>query len=285
MKILILGGSGFVGKNMQEYFCNKYEVDAPSHKELDALDEEAVFQYIKKKDYDVILNALDGGVANSRYFENRLRMYMNLSKHRDMYGKMIFYGSGAEYARELPVVSVSEKDFNRKIPEDSYGFCLHQMSLDAMRSDNIYNLRLFGIFGKYELWRQRFISNAICKGLHELPITIRQNRVMDYLCIDDLCKITEWMMLNKPSYHDYNATSGRGYELLHLAELVNERLDKKMPILVAQEGFAPEYTSDNTRLMDEMTGFKVESMEDSIDKLVEWYEANLKNIDKNALLD
>ncbi len=52
-------------------------------------------------------------------------------------------------------------------------------------------LRLFGVFGPHEDYAIRFISNAICKALFGLPITLRQNRTFSYLFIDDLGPIVE----------------------------------------------------------------------------------------------
>lgn len=49
MKILILGSSGFVGRNMYEYFNDKYDVKAPKHNELDVAIENDVYTYLKKK--------------------------------------------------------------------------------------------------------------------------------------------------------------------------------------------------------------------------------------------
>ena len=52
-------------------------------------------------------------------------------------------------------------------------------------------LRLFGVFGRHEDYAIRFISNAICKTLFDLPITLRQNRTFSYLYVDDLGPIVE----------------------------------------------------------------------------------------------
>lgn len=283
-KILILGASGFVGKNIYEYLQERYNVDAPTHTQLDVIDEKSLFNKLNSVSYDVVINALDGKPNDPNYFVNRMRMYMNLSRHNDMYGKMIWFGSGAEYGRQEAIVKVSEHDFDKLLPSDDYGFCLHQMSQNTKQSDNIYNFRLFGIFGKYEIWKSRFISNAICKGLYGYPISIRQDRVMDYLHIDDLCKIAEWACENQPKHHDYNATSGKSYHLKELADIVNSQLDVKVPVMVTKDGMASEYTSNNDRLLADFLGFKPEPMEVSVDKLMRYYKEHLGEISLEQLL-
>ena len=137
-QILLLGSSGFVGKNLYEYLKNRdYSIDSPSHCDLDVLFETDALKYLKKKRYDVVINALDRNGKENNYFENRLRMFQNLAIHSDLYGKMIYFGSGAEYGRELPVCSIEENKINRVIPSDTYGFCLQQMN-DYARKVRIY---------------------------------------------------------------------------------------------------------------------------------------------------
>lgn len=287
MKILLIGRTGFVGRNMLESLSTHegYEIDAPSHAELDALHERAVFERLMAGNYDVVLNCLDRhGAADAIYAEERLRAYHNFAHHADLYGKMIYYGSGAEYGRQEPLIKVSEADFGRFIPEDSYGFALYQMSLHALSSDNIYNLRLFGIFGKYEIWQRRFISNCICKALYGFPLTVRQERRMDFLDVDDLVKMTEWAISENPLYHSYNATSGKSFLLLELASMVRAEINENLDIFLANEGMSPEYTSDNSLIRSEMPSFEFKLMEESIQDLATFYKERLSSIDRASLL-
>ena len=283
-KILLLGSTGFIGHNMLDSLHEQYSIISPTHKELDVLDEAAVTEFIKRQYYDVVLNCLDLHGMNGMYFENKLRMFNNLARCSEFYGKMIYFGTGAEYARDLPVESIEEKDFDRKIPLDTYGSCMHQISKNAMISKNIYNLRLFGIFGKYEIWQHRFISNAICKAIYGYPITIRQNLYFDYLYIDDLCDIVHWFIENTPKYHDYNAVSGKRYSLKELAELVVLESKKELPVFIAKDGIGREYSASNRRLCEEMIDFKPMEIKKSIHQLMDWYMEHQEMIDRFSLL-
>lgn len=286
LSILLLGRTGFIGKNLLEHLSSfgAFFIDAPYHDELDVIDERSVCAKLASKDYDVVLNCLDLRSMTPKYLEDRLRMYMNLANHADKYGKMIYFGTGAEYGRQIPVNQVSERDFSRVVPGDTYGLLMYTQALNALMSKNIYNLRLFGIFGKYEKWQQRFISSAICKVICGYPITIRQDRVMDYLHIDDLEKIVDWAIGRDPSHHAYNAVSGKRYSLVKLAETIIDHSGKQLPIYVAKEGLQPEYSARNDLLSSEMGGFSPEDMGISIAKMFDYYERHSNEIDKEKLL-
>ena len=284
-KILLIGRNGFIGRNMHENLVSSYEVIAPNKEELNALDEQQVLKCLNETKPDIVINAADVNSIVSSYLEDRLRIYMNFAKYGDLFGKMIFFGSGAEYGRTVPISMISEDQFDRIIPKDTYGFCLSQMSKDAILSKNIYNLRLFGIFGKYEVWSKRFISNSICKAICGYPITIRRNTLFDYLYIDDLVDIVRWVIENEPQHHIYNAVSNHPIQLKEIADIINSKMgESAVPIYVADQQPGSEYTASNQRLLSEMKGFQPEPIEESISKLISYYRAHIDEISKEKLL-
>lgn len=284
MKILLLGQSGFIGHNIEEYFnCRKsYILDKFSHEKLDVLNEDSVVDCLQKGKYDVVLNCLDSYAGNG-YMERRLRMFMNLACHNDLYGKMIYFGTGAEYGRKFPLANVSEEDIGKTVPGDEYGLAMYIMNRIARESTNIYNLRLFGIFGRYEQWQTRFISNAVCKKIKNYPITIRQERRMSYTDVSDLCSIVEWSIKNTPNFHDYNIVSSTSFLLSELASIVNSTDGNEVPVYIARQGIFSEYTGNGDRLLHE-TGYKYKDMHISIRDLFTYYRDNIDLIDNYSLL-
>lgn len=275
--VLITGANGFVGKNLSEQLNIKYSLLTPLRAELDLLDEEKVDSYFKNHKIDVVIHAaVVGGSRKEEQVDSalsqNLRMFFNIIKNKKYFKKMIFLGSGAEYDKSKPIIDVTENDFGKSIPNDEYGFFKYICSKYIETQENIVSLRIFGLFGKYEDYRYRFISNAICQNISKFPITINQNVFFDYVFIDDFVKIVDYFIDHKPKHNFYNIGTGKKIDLLTIANLINEVADKKSEIIVKNDGLNKEYSCNNQRLMDELGDFEFSNIKDSIKNLYYWYQ-------------
>ncbi len=290
MKIWITGGSGFIGRNLKEQLASKYEICAPLSSEVDLLDEHQVYEYIKNNSFDAVIHAATWNATKNstkdltKVFEHNLRMFYNIARCSDFFGKMIYYGSGAEYDRRHWVPKMREDYFDTYVPVDQYGFSKYIMRKYTDKAKNIYNLCLFGVFGKYEDWQIRFISNACCKAVFDLPITIKQNVFFDYMYINDLVKITEWFVNNNCKDRIYNVCTGETIDLLTLAKRILEVANKKLDIKIAKEGVGTVYSGDNTKLLGEMVNYQFKEMSNCLDEVFHWYWDNRSYINKENLL-
>ena len=289
MNIFITGGSGFIGRNLVEHLTKNHQVFAPSHKELELLDEKAVRDYFKGHKFDIVIHsAVRPGHRNTKDSSNQLynnmRMFFNIIRNKEAFGKMIFLSSGAVYDVSKMLSKVKESDFDAHVPIDEHGFSKYIIAKHIERLDDVVELRIFGIFGKYEDYAIRFISNAICKAIFDLPITIKQNRKFDYLFIDDLMLVIDYFIKNKGSHKAYNATPDKAVELLSLAEKVKKVSGKNLPIVMGNRTMGFEYSGDNSRLKNEIECIKFTNIGLSIKKLYEWYFNNKKMLNKEFLL-
>ena len=285
-KILITGGAGFVARNLSEQLNNEYIVSFPDIKELDLFDSSKVFDYIKGNKFDVIIHTATYDAAArfstkdpAKVLENNLKMFFNITRCEDYFGRMIYFGSGAEFGRENWIPKMREDYFDRYAPTDQYGFSKYIMTKYAQSNSNVYNLRLFGVFGKYDDWRTRFIPNACCYAVMNLPIKIEQNKFYDFLYVGDLAKIVKWFIDNKPKNNVYNVCTGEVNDFKSLAEKIIKISGKKLDIIIKTESLGREYSGDNTLLMKELKNFKFSSIDDKIGDLYNWYDLN-KNISK-----
>lgn len=290
MNIFLTGGSGFIGRNILESFlARKYNIIAPTHGQIDLLDEDKVMNFFLNNKIDVVIHtAVKPGHRNakdpSNQLYNNLRMFFNIIRNREAFGKMIFISSGAVYDVSKPMVKVKEENFDTYVPVDEHGFSKYIIAKHIERLDNVVELRIFGIFGKYEDYAIRFISNAICKAIFDLPITIKQNRRFAYLLINDLMTVADYFIENKGSHKAYNVTSDKAIELLSIAEKVREISGKDLPIIVKEQGMGLEYSGDDNRLKKEIKDLRLTNIDIAIKELYEWYVNNKHLINKDLLL-
>ncbi len=287
MKIFLTGGGGFIGRNIVEQLGHTYEILAPTHEELDVADSEAVLEFLKAHPVDVVVHAANvGGTRKQRHVfgtaHTNLKIFFNLIRARQYFGRLINLGSGAEYGKQHSLAQVSENFFDTYVPSDEYGMYKYVSAKYAAEVDYITHLRLFAVFGKYEDYDIRFISNAICKALLGLPITMRQNVKFDYLFVDDFVRILERVIQEKPAETFLNVSRGEAVDLAAIAEKVKREVGADVPILISNAGWGNEYTSDNTRLKTVFSGITFTPIELSIAKLTAYYRTLTPSFNSEA---
>ncbi len=289
LKVFITGGTGFIGRNLVERLQPIHHVLAPTHQELDLLDEAAVRHFFERHTVDVVIHAaVAPGHRNAKdptnlVFKNT-RMFFNLIRNAGRFEKLIHLSSGAVYDQRQGVARTTEDSFDKHVPSDESGFSKYVCSKYIERAGNIVELRPFGVFGKYEDYEIRFISNVICKTLYDLPITIKQNRRFDYLYADDLVQVVGWFITHDAKHKFYNVTSGAAMELQELARMVLEISGKQLEIVIATPGMGPEYSGDNSRLRTELPALDFTPISQAMGRLYTWYTQNVQSIRKEALL-
>jgi len=253
MKILITGGNGFIARSLFEKFNDKYITISYNSKELNLLDSDRVFECLKNGRFDVVIHTATYDCAPSfstkdptKVLENNLRMFFNIARCKEYFGKMIYFGSGAEFSRENWMPKMNE-----------------------------------GYFDEYDDWRYRFIPNVCARVVLDLPITINQNVFFDYMYIDDLVRIVDWFIINNPNDNTYNICTGKINDLKTIAEKVLKISEKNLKIEVKKEGIGKEYSGDNSKLLKEIKGFEFTPMDESIKSLLDWHTENKEVILKS----
>ncbi|MDR3599029.1 MAG: NAD(P)-dependent oxidoreductase [Desulfosporosinus sp.] len=289
MKILVTGAGGFIGRNIVEYLSSRnHSVLSPTHHELDLMDEHSVSEYIARQSIDVIIHgaikpAQRTVVDRSQILYHNTKMFFNIVRNSNCFNKLLFLSSGAVYDMEHYVSKMPETYFDTFVPKDEYGFSKYLSAKYIEQVKNITELRIFGVFGKYEEYAIRFISNVICKVIFDLPITIKQNRQFDYLYISDFGQILDYFIYEDAKYCAYNVTPDQAVDLYSLAEKVLDIAGKKLPIIINKPGIAMEYSGNNQRLHQEID-LVFTPLDDAIKELYSWYSTNFHLINKSLLL-
>ena len=283
--ILITGAgpNGVTGKRIKEKLQDNYLILSPSSKELNLIDATAVDRYFDNHRIDYVIHSAltspsrghDSTLIEDEV-ESNLRMYFNLARHSDDFKKMFFFGSGAEFDKSQEIKEIKEEEYMTRMPRDKYGFVKYILNNHAVKSDNIYNLRLFGTINPYEPYTRNVISNLCAKATCRKPLNLRRDCIFSFIDVDDIAAFIHYGIANKLLFHDYNMAS-RMYRLKEIAEIINDSFcDGRNTITFEIEGFNREYTACNQRLRHEFTGFT--PLQDSITKVFAYQKNHSKNI-------
>jgi len=293
MRILLTGGSGFIGRNLSDHLSRDHNVLAPTHSELDLADNLAVDAWFRAHEVDAVIHSAirpghRAAEDPSRQLWTNLRMFFNIARNRDRFGRLVVLSSGGVYDSRESLVRVAESQLGASVPEDEPGLSKYAIArfIEALGSRSrppVVELRLFGVFGRYEDYGIRFISNAICRALCDLPITLRQDRRFSYLFIDDLMPVIDWALAGQPGHVAYNVSPDWADSLRGLGMLVAARSGDRVPMLVANDGYGKEYTADNSRLRRELPQMTFTPPDVAIDRLFTWYSDRRSEIDRKRL--
>lgn len=208
-------------------------------------------------------------------------MFYNLVVFSDRVTKMLYLGSGAEYDKSRPIVNVTELDFGRRVPLDSYGFWKYVIANHSLSSANIYNLRIFGTINPYEPYNKNVISNLCAKAILSDCLELNQDCYFSFIDMDDVICFIRYALEHDLEFHDYNMTSGENYLLSQIAEIVNSVSRKYKPVRFIREGLNKEYTGRNNRLIEIYNHFT--PIEQSILKVYNYMIGIIQAIDYDEI--
>ena len=171
MRVCVLGAAGFIGKNL----LRDTDWVGVTRQELDLTDPEAVKEYFKNHEYDVVIHcAVIGGSRlkpdDGEVFYKNLLMFENVVVA--FKGKIIYFSSGAAL-RGNP-------------PSDPYGMSKWLIDRRIETLPNAYSLRIWGCYGPGEP-STRF--SAVCKK--EGHVVINQDKYFDFIDVEDVRKIVQ----------------------------------------------------------------------------------------------
>ena len=256
MNILITGGQGFIGKSIAPILANKHTVYAMSHQELDLFDLLLTEQFIIKNNIDCILHT---AIIIGRYFAmptyeqawKNLLMFENIFYAARHCKYFINFAAGCEFDVRKNICNVSERALHTTICTEIGGLIkniIAKKTIATTSSPIGYNLRIAGCFGKYEK-EDRFIKANLNRIRQNQPIIIHQNRFMDFIAVEDIALIIEYI-LDNPNIcpKDINCVYPTKYTLKDIAFILASLTGTNVPIIIEKEGLGLEYTLDGLLL-------------------------------------
>ena len=199
IKILLTGGSGFIGRNIYNSLKSNYQITRPSSKKLDLTDREQVLKFFEPRFFDVVIHcAIKGGRRNEpdseQVLQKNLTMYFNLMNCKSSFKRFINFASGAEYDKTYNI-NHSIDDLKDIYPTSPYSMSKNIISRLVNTDENSFNLRIYGAFGPDEE-EDRFILYNLKRYKEKKSIKMIQNRYWDFIYIDDLITVLELYINN-----------------------------------------------------------------------------------------
>lgn len=210
-KVLVTGSNGFIASRFSEYYKDKYDILALSHKELDITDEKQVYDLFKNNNIDIVFHSAaisdTGRCQNEPELANKINLdgTINIVKGCELKdSKLIFASSDQLYAGNEEEGPYSEDIIVK--PNNIYGVTKLNAENEIKNIfDKYYNLRLTWMFSYAERNKRvntNIITNILNAALKGEKISLATNEYRGisyaYEVIENIEKLLEI------PYGDYN---------------------------------------------------------------------------------
>ena len=254
-KILITGTNGYIGKSLLNNL-EGYELTYIDRTVCDLTDGDKLLEFFKGKYFDTVIHcaAVGGSRLNkedSEVFKDNIRMFENLSFRKEHYGKLIHFGSGAQFV----------------YPLTNYGHSKKIIADMIEGQNNFYNIIIWGLFDENEL-DTRFIKSNIKRCLNNEKMIIHKDKYMDFFHMKDLIAKIVWYIETDSEKlpNTFECKYEETYRLTHIAEMIALILGKTANVEVLEDGLDCPYASKNNTFDKEHIKFE-ERLKETIEKL------------------
>ena len=289
MNIVVTGGSGLVGKHLQDILPEAIYVSSSAY-DLTKMDEVKEMMIDFEPDAVIHLAARVGGIMDNMtypvdYLEENILMNTNVLKacHEFDVDKVIAILSTCVYPDVVDTYPMKEEDLFNGPPTPtnfSYGFAKRCMAAHVDTYRKQYNKKwsslipcnLYGEYDKYEEHHSHFVS-ALIKKIYEAEDSIELwgtgKPLRQFMYGGDLARVIKYMIENDV-VGDFNVAPEWVHSINDLAT-IGKNACKKENLVVNYDNTKPDgqfrKDVDSSKLLKVLQDFEFTSLEEGIKKV------------------
>lgn len=305
-KIYIAGHKGMVGSAIWRTLSDKgfSNLIWASSKELDLRNQQAVRDFIKKENPEVIIDAaarVGGILANNdfpyQFIMENMQIQNNLidSALQNDVDKFIFLGSSCIYPKLAPQPLKEEYLLTDTLEPTNEWYAIAKITgvktCQAIRNQfgkdyvSLMPTNLYGTFDNFDL-NTSHVLPAMIRKFHEAKENNHASVTLwgsglpmrEFLFVDDMAKAVVFALENKLPDYLYNVGTGEDLTIKELAETIQEIIGHQGEIIwdSGKPDGTPRKLMDVSKMHE--LGWKHEvNLKDGIQKTYNWFLENTKN--------
>ena len=306
-KIYIAGHNGMVGSAIWRALEKKgyNNLIGKSSKELDLRNQQAVINFYKKEQPEVVIDAaakVGGILANNdfpyQFLMENMQIQNNLidGAHKTGVEKFIFLGSSCIYPKFAPQPLKEEYLLTDSLEPTNEWYAIAKISglkaCQAIRNQygkdyvSLMPTNLYGYFDNFDL-KSSHVLPAMIRKFHEakvngnLPVRLwgSGTPLREFLFVDDMADAVVFALENKLYDHLYNIGSGNDITIGQLAVIIQNIVGHSGNIIWDQtkpDG-TPKKLLDVTKIKKLGWEYSTE-LNEGIKKTYQWFQENIDNL-------
>ena len=303
---MVAGGSGLVGSAIvRAYEKNNEDVIGISSKDVNLLDRDKTFKFVKDIKPSVIIDAaakVGGILANDTYpyeflIDNML-VQNNLIRfaHENDVPKFIFLGSSCIYPKLAPQPLKEEYLLTDSLEPTNQWYAIAKISgvklIEALRKEysrdyvSLMPTNLYGPYDNFDL-KSSHVLPAMIRKFHEAklngntPVELwgTGSPMREFLHVDDLGQAVLFALENRLEEHLYNVGTGVDLPIKELAELVKSTVGHQGEIVwdSTKPDGTPRKLMDSSKLQERGWSASI-SLNEGITRTYKWFLNHLNEL-------